>query len=121
MSCTGQRFFEGAIPRAFGRKDTRAAANSADHAASPLEDLQKSRGGRLLYKLIVKFAGAGKDRHTANMQRKVIAQMPVLGLTMGIRLSRKGAEGFVQIANGHRFKGIKAILRDLKKHRKKKK
>lgn len=88
---------------------------------SPLEDLQKSRGGRLLYKLIVKFAGAGKDRHTANMQRKVIAQMPVLGLTMGIRLSRKGAEGFVQIANGHRLKGIKTILRDLKKHRKKKK
>ena len=55
------------------------------------------------------------------MQRKVIAQMPVLGLTMGIRLSRKGAEGFVQIANGHRFKGIKTILRDLKKYRKKKK
>ena len=87
---------------------------------SPLKDMANSKGGKLLYRLMLYFAGKGKDPDTAKMQRAVFAEMPVVGLTVGIPISREGAQGFAEIANGHRLRGIKIVLRDLKKYRKKK-
>ena len=86
---------------------------------SPLKDMANSKGGKLLYRLMRYFAGKGKDPDTAKMQRVVLAEMPVIGLTVGIPISREGAQGFAEIANGHRLRGIKIVLRDLKKYRKK--
>ena len=87
---------------------------------SPLKDMANSKGGKLLYRLMLYFAGKGKDPDTAKMQRAVLAEMPVIGLTVGIPISREGTQGFAEIANGHRLRGIKIVLRDLKKYRKKK-
>lgn len=78
---------------------------------SPLCDLRNSRLGKLLYWLILKIGGKGKNNGERKMRRAVIADMPLRCLSMGANLTREKMQGIADLCNGHWIAGLKKLVK----------